>query len=187
MDVADDADDAAVALAATVFADAGGDDLVAFDDFADWYTDGGYKVASWLETEPLEVGPLRPRPPPLQTERLRHFYAGGSSSSWTLTGASAGRAQTIRMMQQYARMIGEENERIACGLGRASPRARLLEITHRLPAQRTTQPEKNKRGGFNGPQSQPRRRRVYVHLRDLVDGDREEPRHQQRHRINAVA
>jgi hypothetical protein len=21
----------------------------AFDDFADWYTDGGYKVASWLE------------------------------------------------------------------------------------------------------------------------------------------
>ena len=30
-------------------ADAGGDDLVAFDDFADWYTDGGYKVASWLE------------------------------------------------------------------------------------------------------------------------------------------
>ena len=49
VDVADDADDAAVALAAAVFADAGGDDLVAFDDFADWYTDGGYKVASWLE------------------------------------------------------------------------------------------------------------------------------------------
>ena len=23
--------------------------MVAFDDFADWYTDGGYKVASWLE------------------------------------------------------------------------------------------------------------------------------------------
>ena len=49
VDVADDADDAAVALAAAVFADAGGDDLVAFDDFADWYTEGGYKVASWLE------------------------------------------------------------------------------------------------------------------------------------------
>ena len=30
-------------------ADQGEDDLVAFDDFADWYTDGGYKVASWLE------------------------------------------------------------------------------------------------------------------------------------------
>ena len=49
VDVADDADDAAVALAAAVFADQGEDDLVAFDDFADWYTDGGYKVASWLE------------------------------------------------------------------------------------------------------------------------------------------
>ena len=49
VDVADVADDAAVALAAAVFADAGGDDLVAFDDFADWYTEGGYKVASWLE------------------------------------------------------------------------------------------------------------------------------------------
>ena len=36
-------------VTAAVFADAGGDDLVAFDDFADWYTDGGYKVASWLE------------------------------------------------------------------------------------------------------------------------------------------
>ena len=38
VDVADDADDAAVALAAAVFADQGEDDLVAFDDFADWYT-----------------------------------------------------------------------------------------------------------------------------------------------------
>ena len=49
VDVHDDADDAAVHLAATIFDDAGCDDLIAFDDFADWYTDGGFKLASWLE------------------------------------------------------------------------------------------------------------------------------------------
>mmetsp|Transcript_8156 Transcript_8156/g.24249 ORF Transcript_8156/g.24249 Transcript_8156/m.24249 type:complete len:190 (-) Transcript_8156:24-593(-) len=44
-----DADDAAVALAATIFEETGCDDLIAFDDFADWYTEGGFRVASWLE------------------------------------------------------------------------------------------------------------------------------------------
>ena len=47
--VVDDADDAAVALAATIFQETGCDDLIAFDDFADWYTEGGFRVASWLE------------------------------------------------------------------------------------------------------------------------------------------
>ena len=49
VDVVDDADDAAVALAATIFEETGCDDLIAFDDFADWYTEGGFRVASWLE------------------------------------------------------------------------------------------------------------------------------------------
>ena len=49
VDVHDDADDAAVTLAATIFHECGCDDLIGFDDFADWYTDGGFKFASWLE------------------------------------------------------------------------------------------------------------------------------------------
>ena len=49
VDVVDDADDAAVALAATIFEETGCEDLIAFDDFADWYTEGGFRVASWLE------------------------------------------------------------------------------------------------------------------------------------------
>mmetsp|Transcript_1943 Transcript_1943/g.5827 ORF Transcript_1943/g.5827 Transcript_1943/m.5827 type:complete len:544 (+) Transcript_1943:90-1721(+) len=52
--VLDDADAAAVTLAAQIFRDVKCGDAIKFDDFADWYTDGGFKTASWLEL--LDLG-----------------------------------------------------------------------------------------------------------------------------------
>ena len=45
----DDADAAAVTLAARVFRDTQTKTDLSFDDFADWYTDGGFHLASWFE------------------------------------------------------------------------------------------------------------------------------------------
>lgn len=45
--VRDDADDAAISLLARVFPQ--NQSHITFDDFADWYTQGGFQHASWLE------------------------------------------------------------------------------------------------------------------------------------------
>lgn len=43
------ADSAAVTITADVFAQTKRQTHIAFDDFADWYTQGGFQLASWLE------------------------------------------------------------------------------------------------------------------------------------------